>query len=82
MAHDQHAAGQSAQVPLEPLRGLEVEVVGWLVEEEQIGRCHQLAGETKPAPLAAAQGADQLSPCPVGIESSPWRTAATRASIA
>ena len=69
VTHDQHAAGQSAQVPLEPLRGLQVEVVGGLVEEEQISRCHQLAGETKPAPLAAAQGADQLSSCPVGIES-------------
>ncbi len=69
VTHDQHAAGKIAQVSLEPLSGLEVEVVGGLVQEEQVSRCHQLAGETKPAPLAAAQGVDLLSPRPVGIES-------------
>src|SRR6185503_7214760 len=69
VAHDQDTAGEVAQVPLEPLRRLEVEVVGGLVEQEEIRGSDELAGQTKPAALAAAQGADQLSSCPIGIES-------------
>ena len=53
--HEQHRAGKRFQRGLERLAALEVEVVGGLVEHEQVrARCHH-HGEGEPPALAAGQ---------------------------
>ncbi len=59
---------EGAQISLEPQRGLEVEVVGRLVEEQQVGRRRELAGQGHAAALAAAQGGERLGARGVGVE--------------
>jgi hypothetical protein len=47
--------GVLGEVPLEPGHGLGVEVVGRLVEEQQVGRAQQQPAQRDAAALAAAQ---------------------------
>ena len=58
-----------AEIALEPVDRLEIEVIGGLVEQHQIDRRGQLGGEPDPAPLAAAQGRDRSRPCLHRVES-------------
>ncbi len=66
------------EIALEPASGLEVEVVGRLVEHQDVGRGRQLAGQPQPAPLAAAQGRELLGPGLRGSKPRPWSTASIR----
>ena len=45
VAHEEHGAVVGGEEPLEPLDALEVEVVGGLVEEQQVGMAQQQLGE-------------------------------------
>ena len=58
MADEEHGRVEPGEIVLQPAGGLEVEVVGWLVQQEHVGRSHQLLHQTQPAPLAAAQPAE------------------------
>ena len=51
----EHGAGVVVQEPLEPGHRLGVEVVGRLVEQQQVGRRQQQAAQRDPAPLAARE---------------------------
>ena len=55
---DQHRAGEVAQVLFEPARGLGVEVVGRLVEQQQVGLAEQQRAERDAALLAARELGD------------------------
>ena len=55
MADHDHRAGVALQPRLEPDERVEVEVVGRLVEQHQVGRAHQRAGELQPHPPAAGE---------------------------
>ena len=55
MADRDERALVAAKPGFEPVDRREVEVVGRLVEQQQIGRLRQSAGERGPAPLAAAR---------------------------
>ena len=59
---------ETAQVPLQPQRGLEVQVVGGLVEEQQVGRGGELARQRHAAALAAAQGRERAAARGVRVE--------------
>ena len=61
MGDGQHAAGVLRQVPLEPLHGLGVEVVGRLVEQQQVGLLEQQLAQRDPPALAAGELVDQPS---------------------
>ncbi len=52
---DQHGAAQVGEVALQPVDGVEVEVVGRLVEEQQIRRLRQRRAEMEPTALAARE---------------------------
>ena len=55
MGDDQNGAGIIAQMPLEPGDGLGVEMVGRLVEQEQVGLIEQQLAERDAAALAAGE---------------------------
>ena len=53
---DQHHRGRGvSQVLLEPLCRLEIEMVGGLIEQQDVARHHELAGEAKPPALSPRQ---------------------------
>ena len=56
--HD-HRAGPAVEQVLQLGQGLDVEVVGGLVEEEDVGLVHQQPQDLEPAPLTAGQVADR-----------------------
>ena len=68
VAHDYHAAVELRQVVLENLEGGDVEVVGGLVEDEEIGLAHEHHRQVEAALLATAQGGDELLLVGVGKE--------------
>jgi len=55
MAHEQHGPLTRGEVLLEPARRLEIQVIRRLVEQQDIGGRHELAGQAEPAELTAAQ---------------------------
>ena len=57
--HQQDAAGIARQILLQPQDGFEVEVVGGLVEQQQIGAVHQRAGQIEAHAPAAGEAADR-----------------------
>ena len=59
---DQQRAGALAQVVLQPLEGVEVEVVGRLVEQEQVGVRDDQAGQRRAGLLAAGHRGRRLGP--------------------
>ena len=59
MGDGQHAAGVRREVAFEPLHRLGVEVVGGLVEEQQVGLLEQQLAQRHPAALAAGEVVDQ-----------------------
>ena len=58
MADDEDGAVIIGDHFLEQVEGLEVEVVGRLVEDEQVRAAGELAGEEQARALAAGEGAD------------------------
>jgi hypothetical protein len=58
MAHEQQRAGVRLQRGFEELERLDVEIVGWLVQHEEIRRPCEEPGKQKPVALAAGQRAD------------------------
>ena len=58
MGDDQDRAGIVAQMALEPVDGLGVEMVGRLVEQQQLGLFEQQAAERDAAALAARELVD------------------------
>ncbi len=68
VADDQDSGVETEEVVLQPAGGLEVEVVGRLVEEEDVGGGHELAGQRDAAPLATAEGGHQLGARRLGVE--------------
>ena len=59
VGHGQHAAGVGREVALEPLHGLGVEVVGGLVEQQQVGLLEQELAQGDSTALATGQVVDQ-----------------------
>ena len=55
MGDDQERAAARGEVAGEPVHALDVEVVGRLVEQQQLGLVEQRAGERDAAPLAARE---------------------------
>ena len=60
--HRDHGAGKALQELLEPLHALGVEVVGRLVEQQQVGLRQQQPAERDAALLAAGEHVDLLLP--------------------
>ena len=60
MADDDHAARERLQAGLERAQRVDVEVVGRLVEQQDVAARLEQLGEVDPVPLAARQRADQL----------------------
>ena len=44
--------------PLEPFEAVEVEIIGWLVQQEHVEARQQRRGESKPGSLAAREPLD------------------------
>ena len=59
MADDQDRAGIVGEQLLQQVERLDVEIVGRLVEHQQVGRQRQRARQHEPAALAARQLADR-----------------------
>lgn len=59
MGDDDHRAGPAVEEVLQLGQGLDVEVVGRLVEEQDVGLVHQQAQDLQPSPLAAGEVADR-----------------------
>src|SRR5262245_4821763 len=60
VGYDDGAAGELQQRVFERLQGLDVEVVGRLVEQQQVAADLEGQGEVEPVALAAGQHADRL----------------------
>ena len=58
VGHGEHGAGVLGQVLLQPEHALGVQVVGGLVEQQQVGLLQQQPGERDPALFAAGEGRD------------------------
>ena len=71
MADHDDGLVELAEVVLQPVAGLEVEVVGGLVEQHQVGGRDELRGEPEPAALAAAQARERTGARFRGIEAQP-----------
>ena len=80
---DQQRAAAGGEVARQPVDGLDVEVVGGLVEQQQLGLVEQRRGERDPPPLAAATAAPTGVSRPCGKRASstpPSRPSSTRGS--
>ena len=62
MGHGQDGALVGGEVALEPLHALGVEVVGRLVEQQQVGLAQQELAQRHPAPLATGEVRDRRVP--------------------
>ena len=58
MGHRHHRAGELGQIVLQDGERLHVQIVGGLVQQQDVGRAHQDAQQIQPAPLAAGQPSD------------------------
>ena len=56
VADDDESALEALQPVLEPFDRAEVEMVGWLVEQQHVGRLGECADDCRPPPFAAAGG--------------------------
>src|SRR5689334_8569429 len=64
----QHGGVQHSEIALQPAGGLEIEVIGGLVEKDEVCGGNQLLSQSYPAPLSTAQLAEWLGPSAIGIE--------------
>jgi hypothetical protein len=55
VADEKHGRVQSGQIVFQPLGGLEVQVIGRLIEQQDIGRRYQLLSQPHSSPLSSAQ---------------------------
>ena len=60
MRNGQYRSGEFLNLLLEPAQGFQIEVVGGLIEHQQVGLHHQQAGEVGPHDPAPAQGVGGL----------------------
>ena len=60
MGDDEEAEGGLREVVFEPLDALDVEVVGGLIEQEQVGLLDQAAGDGEAFAPAAGEGGGEL----------------------
>ena len=60
MRHDHHAAAEVLEEVLQHRQGLNVEVVGGLIEQQNVGGLDQQAAEVQPPPFAAGELANRL----------------------
>ena len=67
MADEQQRPLVFRQIALQPFDGLQIEVVGRLVHEDDVGLLQKQFGQRKARPLAAGEGA-HLAPVHVGLE--------------
>ena len=58
MGHEHDGSRVLSEKRLEPGDRLDIEVVGWLVEQQEVGFGHQSAGQQDAAPPPARQGVD------------------------
>ena len=58
MAGHHHAASEVIQKLLQHVEGLDVQIVGRLVEQQDVGPIDERAQQVEPPPLAVAEGAD------------------------
>ena len=65
MRDEDHAGVERGELPLEPLEALDVEVVGRLVEQQQVGVARERAGERGARELAARERLQR--PVEVGV---------------
>ena len=68
MAHEQDRPLTRSQVLLEPAGRLEIEVIRRLVEQQDVGGRHELAGQAESAQLAAAQRRERRDAGLGGVE--------------
>src|SRR5690349_1544798 len=68
VADQQHGGIQRSEIALQPAGGLEIEVIGGLVEKDEVCGGNQLLSQSYPAPLSTAQLAEWLGPSAIGIE--------------
>ena len=59
MGHDQHRAAPRGEVMSEPVDAFDVEMVGRLVQQQQLGRVEQQARQRDAAALAAGEAGDR-----------------------
>ena len=71
MTDQQYRGARAAEVFLEPLGRLEVEVIRRLVEEQDVGRRHELPGESHPPAFASAQRIEAFRPRICRVETKP-----------
>src|SRR6185312_6798385 len=60
VADDDGAAGETEQRLLQGPEGIDVEIVGGLVQEQQVASALQQLGQVEPVPLATGEGAHLL----------------------
>ena len=82
VADQDQRARVAAQMLLEPDRGLEVEMVGGLVEQQEVGLEEQHAGQRHAHPPAAGEARTAAGPAPSSSKPSPFRMRAARAGAA
>jgi hypothetical protein len=58
--HD-HGAGVALEPGFQPDQGVQVQVVGGFVEQQQVGRAHQRAGQLQAHAPAAGEAVDRRS---------------------
>ena len=68
VADHEHGGVEAPQVVLEPGGGLEVEVVGGLVQQQHVGRCHELLRQAQAPALPTAQARELPGPRVVRVE--------------
>ena len=82
VADQDKAVAIAAQIALEPQRGFEVEMVGRLVEQQQVGLGEQHRRQRHPHAPAARQFVDRGCSCIAASKPSPARMRAARAGAA
>ena len=78
MADEQNRLVGGLEVLLEPPRGVEVQMVRRLVEQQHVGWTYELPRDTETSALSAAQLRERPSPRFDWIEPKPMSTASTR----
>src|SRR5258708_14084473 len=80
MTEENDGAIAFRQILLQPPRRIEVQVIGRLVEQQDVGRCHELSCESHAAAFPSAELLEWLLPRHCGIEPNaiqnppyPWR---------
>ena len=63
VADDDDRPAEAEQVLFQPLDGGQVQVIGRLVEQQQVGLADEQLGQRQPGALPAGQGGDRLLPC-------------------